>query len=155
MTEDAPIRLGDHTITRQEILDFAREFDPQPFHVDEGAAGKTHFGGLCASGWHTAALWMRYMVRYRGGRKQSPQAGVSPGFRDLKWLKPVYPDDTLTFYTRKTGERESRHPGTRLVTMENWADNQNGERVFSFQGAVFITDDGQTGDQSPSNATSV
>ena len=98
MTDGTAIKLGVHAISRDEILDFARQFDPQPFHVDETAAEKTHFGGLCASGWHTAALWMRYMVRYQTGQRQSPLAGISPGFRDLKWLKPVYPGDTLTFF---------------------------------------------------------
>ena len=82
-------------------------YDPQPFHLDEAAAARSHFGALCASGWHTAAIWMRLMVDYRTRDGDAARArgepvaalGPSPGFRELKWLKPVYVGDTITYAT--------------------------------------------------------
>ena len=84
--------LGSHEVTEEEILAFARQWDPQPFHVDPAAAEKSSFGGLIASGWHTGALWMRlYVDSLLGGA-----AGMgSPGIEELRWLAPVRPGDTL------------------------------------------------------------
>ena len=85
--------FGRYVVTAKEIKDFAQEFDPQPFHLDEEAGKKSILGGLCASGWHTGAILMRMMVDGYLGRSASLG---SPGLDELKWLKPVYPDETLT-----------------------------------------------------------
>jgi len=91
--------IGRHIFTVEEIKSFAQRFDPQPFHLDEAAAAQSLFGVLCASGWHTACLWMRLAVEYRHREDDERRArgepvaavGVSPGFRELRWLSPVYP----------------------------------------------------------------
>jgi acyl dehydratase len=84
--------LGSHTVTEAEIVAFAREWDPQPFHVDPAAAAASPYGGLIASGWHTCALWMRLYVTSLLGEA----AGLgSPGVEELRWLAPVRPGDTL------------------------------------------------------------
>lgn len=88
-----PTSTGSWTVTRDEIVEFAREFDPQPFHLDDEVAKKSVFGGLCASGWHTAAIMMRLLVDARGADRATLG---SPGFDDLRWLRPVRPGDTLT-----------------------------------------------------------
>ncbi len=85
--------LGECTITRDEIVEFARAYDPQPFHVDEGAAAEGPFGGLIASGWHTAAIFMGLFVR--GILLDSASMG-SPGVEEIRWLEPVRPGDRLT-----------------------------------------------------------
>ena len=84
--------LGSHTVTEDEIVDFARQWDPQAFHVDPEAAAASPFGGLIASGWHTCALWMRLYVDSVLGRAASMG---SPGVEELRWLAPVRPGDTL------------------------------------------------------------
>ncbi|TIX94549.1 MAG: dehydratase, partial [Mesorhizobium sp.] len=99
------VTLGSHTFEPEAIKAFARKYDPQIFHLDEEAAKKTVFGGLCASGWHTAATWMKLNletgveaggVRWVGAGP-APEFGPSPGFKNLKWLKPVYAGETVTF----------------------------------------------------------
>lgn len=138
--------LGSHQFEADEIVRFARAFDPQPFHIDPDAAIRSHFGGLCASGWHTAAVWMRRMVEHRRhareatlARGESPiELGVSPGFTDLRWLKPVYAGDTITFASTLIDSRPSAsRPGWSLVSHRNTGANQHGERVFEFRGTVF------------------
>jgi acyl dehydratase len=84
--------LGTRTVTRDEIVAFAREFDPQPFHLDEAAAADGPFGGLVASGWHTAALFMRLYVD--AVLAEAASMG-SPGVEELRWLRPVRPGVTL------------------------------------------------------------
>jgi len=138
--------LGSYTFEPDDIIRFARQFDPQRFHVDEEAAKNSLFGGLCASGWHTASIWMKLMVGYRGRIRANALAqgtrparlGPSPGFTDLKWLKPAYAGDTLTYRSTVTGKRvSSSRPGWGLVSHHNSATNQHGEEVFSFEGMVF------------------
>jgi acyl dehydratase len=93
--------LGSYQFTREAILAFAKRFDPQPFHLDEEAARRSHFGALCASGWHTAAAWMKCYVAFNDHHRRErkargeavPAIGPSPGFENLRWLKPVYPGD--------------------------------------------------------------
>jgi acyl dehydratase len=85
--------LGEHTMTRDEIVDFARQFDPQPFHTDPDAAAHSPFGGLIASGWHTAAVFMRLYV---DALLADAASMGSPGISELRWLAPVRPGDTLT-----------------------------------------------------------
>lgn len=139
--------IGSQTFTAEEIKRFASAFDPQPFHTDEAAAAKSHFGGLCASGWHTLAVWMKLNVRelqrsageLAGAREPVAKLGPSPGFDELKWLKPVYAGDTISFETEITGKKASRSkPEWGLVTMRNVGRNQAGEEVISFIGHVFV-----------------
>jgi acyl dehydratase len=86
-------RFGNKLVTREEVIDFAARYDPQPFHLDDAAAAKTYFGRLSASGWHTCAMLMRMMV---DNMARDGHAGLgSPGLDELRWLKPVYPGDTL------------------------------------------------------------
>ena len=85
--------FGSYEVTREEVLEFARKYDPQPFHLSDEEAAKTHFGRIAASGWHTAAMTMSVLARHVVAHKQ---AGLgSPGIDDLRWKKPVYPGDTL------------------------------------------------------------
>jgi acyl dehydratase len=92
-------------ISREEITRFAREWDPQSFHLDEEAARRTHFGGLVASGWHTACLIMRIVV---DGLLEGSTSMGSPGIEDLRWLRPVRPDDPLTLTLEVVEARPSR-----------------------------------------------
>lgn len=85
--------FGSYPVTREEVLEFAGKYDAQPFHLSDEAAAKTHFGRIAASGWHTCAMTMSMIVENLG---HDPQAGLgSPGVDELRWLKPVYPGDTL------------------------------------------------------------
>lgn len=93
MTEGDVREFGEYTMTREEILEFANQYDPQPFHTDEEAAKESQFGGLIASGWHTASACMRMLVDNH--LSESASAGAR-GIRELKWIRPVRPGDTLT-----------------------------------------------------------
>ena len=85
--------FGSYHVTREEVIDFASRYDPQPFHLSDEAAAQTHFGRISASGWHTCAMVMSMIVE---NLKNNKQAGLgSPGVDELRWLKPVYPGDTL------------------------------------------------------------
>ncbi len=140
-------RIGSHLFTAEEIKRFARAFDPQPFHTDETEAEKSHFGRLCASGWHTLAIWMKLNVREmqrqerERGAAHGPAArlGPSPGFDELKWLKPVYAGDTIGFESEVVAKKASRSkPDWGLVTIRNIGLNQHGETAISFIGHVFV-----------------
>jgi acyl dehydratase len=144
--EDIPlgawVELGRYTFTRDAIMDYARRFDPQPFHLSEDAAEAGLFGALSASGWHTAAVWMKLQVA-RLTREASQgrvlMAGPSPGVTGMKWLKPVLVGDTLDYATKPVSRRPSAsRPGWGLLSSENRAINQHGETVFEFNGAVFV-----------------
>ena len=98
--------FGRYEVTREEVLEFAGKYDPQPFHLDDEAAAKTHFGRISASGWHTCAMTMAMLVE---NLKKNKQAGLgSPGLDELRWLKPVYPGDTLRVETELTEVTPSR-----------------------------------------------
>ena len=98
-------RFGHYEVTREEVMDFARRYDPQPFHLDDEAAAKTHFGRLSASGWHTCAMTMSMLVK---NLTEHQQAGLgSPGVDQLRWLKPVYPGDTLRCESEVLEKRRS------------------------------------------------
>jgi len=89
--------FGRYEVTREEVLDFASRYDPQPFHLSDEAAAKTYFGKVAASGWHTCAMMMRMLVE---NGKEQPMASLgSPGVDEIRWLKPVYPGDTLRLET--------------------------------------------------------
>lgn len=138
--------IGSHRFTADEITRFAASYDPQPFHTDPEAARRTHFGALCASGWNTASVWMKVMLDYQTGEaRRAAKAGLpigrlgpSPGFRNLRWTKPVYVDDVLTYSTAVTDKRATAsRPEWGIVSTRNRAVNSAGEEVFSFDGAVF------------------
>jgi acyl dehydratase len=139
--------IGRYTFTADAIKAFAARFDPQPFHLDEAAAERSHFGRLCASGWHTACVWMRLVIEHRKREDDERRArgeevaavGVSPGFRDLKWLKPVYVGDTITYATEVTDKRSSlSRPQWGIMMSRNTGANQRGEPVLSFDSMAFI-----------------
>ena len=139
--------LGRHTFTAEEIKSFAARFDPQPFHLDEAAAARSHFGALVASGWHTGATCIRLMIQHRLRQEEGMRArgepvgqtGPSPGFRELKWPKPVYAGDTISFASEIVALRETEsRPDKGLVFALNTGTNQAGELVFSFVSCVFV-----------------
>jgi acyl dehydratase len=139
--------LGGHTFAADEIKRFAARYDPQPFHMDEAAAKQSHFGGLVASGWHTAAACMRTIVDANkrlaaemvGRGERTAKIGPSPGFKNLKWLKPVYAGDTVTFSNEVIEARPlASRPGWGMVRMRTAGTNQNGEQVYEFEGVAFI-----------------
>ena len=98
--------FGRYEVTREEVLEFAGKYDPQPFHLDDEAAAQTHFGRISASGWHTCAMTMAMMVENLTANKQ---AGLgSPGVDQLRWKKPVYPGDTLRCESEVLEKRRSK-----------------------------------------------
>jgi acyl dehydratase len=153
MTLDAYFRIGEtvtlgsHTFEADEIKAFAARYDPQRFHMDEEEARHSVFGGLCASGWHTAATWMKYNLKKREdagerpweGPGERPEFGPSPGFQNLKWLKPVYAGETVTFTRRALAHRAlASRPGWRLLTIACEAFNSTGDKVLEFESAVLV-----------------
>jgi acyl dehydratase len=139
--------LGSYTFVRDEIIAFARAFDPQPFHLDEEAGRKSLFGGLSASGWHTASAYVRKVVDARQALERSiieaggvlAKWGPSPGFKDCLWFKPVLVGDTLDFRARTTALVPSKsRPDRGLVISESQGRNQKGEIAFAITGQVFV-----------------
>ena len=139
--------LGSYTFTRESMLAFARAYDPQPFHLDDAAAEASHFGKLSASGWHTAAAWMkRYIATLQAALGAlSPEdyaqahARASPGFVNLRWPRPVYVDDTVTYTMRATAKRDlASRPTLGFAEFTSEGLNQAGEVVYSFEGKVFM-----------------
>jgi len=139
--------LGSHHFTAEDIKTFATRFDPQRFHVDEAEAERSHFGKLCASGWHTAFIWMRTLVDYRRRDADARRSrgepvaktGPSPGFRDMKWLKPVFAGDTIVFATEVLEMRPSNsRPEWGILRVHNTGTNQNGDLVISFVSTSFV-----------------
>jgi len=127
-SEGQVFELGEDRVTEPEILEFARRFDPQPFHVDPQAARATMFGGLIASGWHTGALYMGLLVR--GMLHESASLG-SAGIDELRWLKPVRPGDVLRGRVTITSVKPSaKHADRGTVFTLGELFNQAGERVM-------------------------
>jgi acyl dehydratase len=125
-------QLGTIVPTREDIITFASQFDPQPFHLDDEAARASVFGGLCASGWHTCALAMRLMVT--NFLHETSSLG-SPGLENVKWLKPVFPGDTLSLQltvleTKPMGKRADVGMTRNLWEMFN----QHGDKVLHMEG---------------------
>lgn len=122
-------RFGSYAVTREEVIEFASKYDPQPFHLDDEAAAKTHFGRLSASGWHTCAMTMAMMVE---NLKTHRQAGLgSPGMDSLRWKKPVYPGDKLRVETELLEKRRSSsRPEMGLFKSRVQVFNQNDEVVL-------------------------
>ncbi|MEW4466841.1 MaoC family dehydratase [Parasphingorhabdus sp. JC815] len=134
---NVPKTFGKYEVTREEVIDFASKYDPQPFHLDEEAAAKTHFGRLSASGWHSAAMMMRMMVDEMSANKQ---AGLgSPGVENLRWIKPVYPGDTLYCeqITLEKRRSESR-PEMGLMKGRVTVFNQHDEKVMTMESTGLI-----------------
>ncbi|MES2759811.1 MAG: MaoC family dehydratase [Pseudomonadota bacterium] len=126
------IALGSRTVSEEEIIAFATQFDPQPFHVDHDAAAASIFGGVIASGWHTCSLMMRLIVDKL--MSESSSMG-SPGLDGVRWLLPVRADDTIsvTYLTTKVKASTSKHD--RGVVWSTWtATNQHGQPVCTIEG---------------------
>jgi len=130
------IELGSRTISKERILAFAREFDPQPFHTDEEAATRSIYGGLLASGWHTGSLLMR--ILYDGLLKDTASLG-SPGIDELRWLEPVRPGDTLTARMTIVEAIPSRSkPDRGLIRSLMEMRNQYGRVVLTIRGLSLL-----------------
>lgn len=134
--EDFPVgkirEFGSYQVTAEEIMDFARKFDPQPFHLSEEAGKASLFGGLCASGWHTCAMTMRMMCDEF--LLETASLG-SPGLENIRWLKPVRPGDTLRVRSVVLEARpleSKQHVGLVKVRWETL--NQNNEEVAQMEG---------------------
>ncbi len=123
--------FGSYAVTREEVMDFAAKYDPQPFHLSDEAAAQTHFGRLSASGWHTCAMVMSMVV---ANLKENQQAGLgSPGIDALKWVKPVYPGDTLRCATEILEKRVSAsRPEMGIFKSRMRVFNQHDVMVMTF-----------------------
>ncbi|UIF87096.1 MaoC family dehydratase [Cupriavidus sp. UYPR2.512] len=124
--------LGSYLVTEEEILAFARQYDPQPFHIDKEAAAKSIYGGVISSGWMTCSIMMRLLVLSTTGKSASMG---SPGVDEIRWLKPVYAGDTLTVVLNVLDTRPSQSKPDRGVVHTQWeATNQRGELVCTVKG---------------------
>jgi len=132
---------GHYSVTRDEVIKFASMYDPQPFHLDDEAAAQTHFGRLSASGWHTCSMTMRMLVEHMDEQKQ---AGLgSPGLDKLRWVKPVYPGDTLRIESQVLERRRSRsRPEMGIFKSRVRTFNQHDEMVLEMvsNGLVQVKD---------------
>ncbi|MGE0500128.1 MAG: MaoC/PaaZ C-terminal domain-containing protein [Rhizobiaceae bacterium] len=141
------VAIGAHTFEADEIKAFAAKYDPQPFHLDEAAAERSVFRRLCASGWHTACTWMKYNMKTRvdqgaprwTGEGPAPVFGPSPGFTDLKWPKPVYVGETVTFSRRPLSvRRREAKPGWHIMSLLAEGHDSAGDKVIEFTSGVLI-----------------
>jgi acyl dehydratase len=134
--------LGSYTFAEDEIIRFGQKYDPQPFHIDPEAAKHSIFGGIIASGWHTAAIWMKLAIAEReksAGKSPLPRAGVSPGYENMRWLKPVRPGMTLKFSSEVCGKVELKsRPQMGIILTRNEGRGENGALVFRFTGKGFV-----------------
>jgi acyl dehydratase len=129
--------FGPHIVSRQEIVAFAAEFDPQPFHLDEKAGANTLLGGLAASGWHTCALFMR--MCYEGWLNQCASMG-SPGVETLKWVRPVRPGDVLSGRSIVLDVRASNsRPDRGFVRFRHEVFNARGEAVMALENPIMFS----------------
>jgi acyl dehydratase len=123
------------TVTKEDILRFAAEFDPQPFHTDEVAAKSTILNGLAASGWHTAAIAMRLAIT---ARPFGPHPLLGAGVDDLRWMKPVRPGDTLHLEGEVVELIPSRTKPQGIARIKWTAYNQSGEAVYTFNPIAIV-----------------
>jgi acyl dehydratase len=139
--------LGSFTFTAELIKKFAAQFDPQHFHLDEEEGRNSLFGGLAASGWHVGSVCMKLLVA--DGQREAREAaargeqvavwGPSPGFRELRWIKPVLANDTVHFTSEVETKRLSeKRPEWGILQARNTGTNQRGEVVFSFLATAFV-----------------
>lgn len=141
------VYLGSHLFTPETIKSFAAKYDPQSFHVDEAQASGTVFGRLCASGWHTAAVWMRLNVdagmmadagKWTGGG-DPPEVGPSPGITNLRWLKPVYSGETIHFNRKAVSHRKlSSRPPWFVLSLRAEGNDGTGDKVIEFESTVLV-----------------
>lgn len=133
--EGEVFEFGDHLVTEEEIVEFARRYDPQPFHLDHAAAAASHFGGLVASGWMTCGIMMRMLCDHFISREASMG---SPGVDQVRWLKPVRPGDRLRARVRVTKVRASEtRPDRGIVSAQQELLNQDGDVVMTIAGGGF------------------
>jgi acyl dehydratase len=127
---------GRHRVDKEQIIAFARQFDPQPFHTDEEAARQSPFGGLAASGWHTAGMTMRLML----DGEFKPAGGIlGVGFDDLSWPRPVRPGDELHAISEILDVRPSKSkPDRGMIRVRTTTFNQNNEPVMVFTGNLLV-----------------
>jgi acyl dehydratase len=126
------IDLGTRAVTEAEIVAFATQFDPQPFHVDRAAAADSIYGGVIASGWHTCSMMMRMVV---DGLMAGAASMGSPGLDGVRWLGPVRPDDTLNVHYQTLRVKASNSKPDRGVVWSKWvAINQHGDTVCTIEG---------------------
>jgi acyl dehydratase len=137
ITVGATARFGAYPVTRDEVIEFARKYDPQPFHLSDEAAATTHFGRLSASGWHSCAMVMAMLVEQL---RAVEQAGLgSPGIDELRWLTPVYPGDTLRCETEVLDKRVSRsRPEMGIYKSRLTAFNQHDVAVLTMVSNALI-----------------
>ena len=128
--------FGDYLITEEEILEYARRYDPQPFHVDREAAAESMFGGLIASGWMTGSIMMRLLVEHF----ISPISGMgSPGVDEVRWPKPVRAGDRLRVrITTIEAKRSQSKPDRGIIQVQQEMINQHGDTVMSLRGTSFL-----------------
>jgi len=128
--------FGSYAVTHEEVLEFARKYDPQPFHLSDEGAAVTHFGRLAASGWHSCAMTMAMFVGYL---KEHPQASLgAAGVDELRWLKPVHPGDTLRTETEVLEARPSQTKPIGILRTRLTTFNQHDEPVLSFIATALI-----------------
>ncbi|SFD95659.1 MaoC family dehydratase [Massilia yuzhufengensis] len=126
------IDLGERSVSEEDIIAFARAFDPQPFHIDRAAAAESHFGGVIASGWHTCSMMMRMVV---DGIMSEASSMGSPGLDGVRWLRPLRGGDTLKLRYLTTRVKASGSKPDRGVVWSRWiATNQHGEEICTIDG---------------------
>ncbi|KQN07211.1 MaoC family dehydratase [Sphingomonas sp. Leaf25] len=130
-------RFGSYAVTREEVLDFARRYDPQPFHLSDEAAAATHFGRLSASGWHSCSMSMAMLVEELERNPIASQGAA--GIDELRWRRPVYPGDTLTCETEVLEKEETpRRSDMGRVRSRMRVRNQQGEVVLTFVSLLLV-----------------
>jgi acyl dehydratase len=130
------IDLGPYKLSREEILSFAHQWDPQPFHIDEQGAKQSIYGGIIASGWQTGAIAQRLLVT---GFLNGVASLGSPGVEALRWRKPVYAGDELSLRLRVVGKDTSpKSPDRGSIDVEHEIRNQTGDMVMSYRARIFI-----------------
>ena len=135
-TEEQRLDFGDYPVTRDEVVGFAREFDPQPFHLDEDAGRDSLLGGLAASGWHVSAIGMRMI--FDGVLHRSASLGA-PGVDEVRWLKPVRPGDRLRMESTVTAVRASRsRPDRGIVSFAFTMLNQDQVVVMQQRNSIMF-----------------
>lgn len=134
---DREVEFGHYDVTLEEVLEFARKYDPQPFHLSDEEAAKTYFGRIAASGWHTTAMTMAVLVAHM---KDEPRAGLgSPGVDELRWLRPVYPGDRITVRGTVLDKTPSRSkPDLGSFRTQTSVTNQDGVEVLRFTSIALI-----------------
>ncbi|WP_137389708.1 MaoC family dehydratase [Rhodoligotrophos defluvii] len=141
------LRVGTYRFTEENIVRFASRFDPQPFHLSEEGARGSIFGHLCASGWHTGSAWMycnvsyqdAYKARHKPPRGRWPEVGPSPGFQEMRWPRPVYAGDEVTYTATLLDKRPlASRPGWGMMSLQVIGRNQRNEEVISFKVRILV-----------------